>query len=1137
VNGESAALQAAIAALQAQRALLGDAVVDRALAPLQERLTTIESAEGGGAAVGAHLRQVSVLFMDIVGSTTLSRLLDTEDNAAVLDGALKRCTAVVAANGGRVLQYAGDNLLAAFGADGAQEDDAERAVRCGLALLAEGRAMGAEVLARHGHAGFDVRVGVHSGGVLLGGMGGMGGLFGGSGDAADESSIRGITVHIAARMEQTAPPGGMRISQATQRLVRGVFLLQPQDPLHIKGVDEPVRSWLVEAERPPGRRGPGRGVDGMATPLVGREAELAQLQVTWQRLRQAGAGFCAFTVVAEAGVGKSRLIAEFLQRTAAGGGVPVLQARSTPQSPLRPYGLLRDLFAGLAGIADGEDPAVARAAFERAVLPVLATAVGAGDAPMHLHLLGQLLGLDYGDSPHVAGIRGDGIQIRQRGFHAAVLALRGLAGRATAQAVLLLLDDLHWADDASLDFIDHLARAAPELPLLLLLLTRPTLGERRTAPPAAAAPQSLRIELAPLDADKSETLAAALLQRLPDAPASLRTLLTRAADGNPFYMEEVLNMLIDAGAIDTGAEHWTLHAERLREVRVPETLTGVLQARLDGLPAVERHALQLASVVGASFWDSALAYISASAVQQLPPLARRALVLPLVPLVPLMPLNDAREFTFRHPLLHQVTYDTVLKSQRRGAHARAADWFAQAGGPRSQGFAGLAAHHYERAGNSAKACEQHLIAAELALAGYAGAAVLDHVARILALTGSGDDRLRWRALCCRERIFDGMGRRGEQQADIASLLLLAESLDDDALRAEAAWRSCDIAHRTGDWATQQREAERAQCLAEQSGDDALALRALQRLALARVDHGDALGGRALATQGLARAQALQLPALQLRFLNALGVCAERLGEAAENLRLNMQTRPLSRALGDLRSEAIDAANLGIGWLRFGALDAARAELEDGLHLSRLTGNRAVEGALHCPLATLALFEGDADRAAALARAGLRICAEVGNRRHLCNIQANLGNAELARGDHPAAALAFEAAAALARDIRDDDWLLDSLCGLARAALASGDTAKAVGIVEAMLQHAAASAPRATNPYAGASEHQIRLTVHEVWAAAGNARADTALDEAHAALQAAAAAIDDDSLRHGFLSVVPEHRRTMALWQARAAAAA
>ena len=295
---EQQQLEAAIAALEGQRSTLGDAVVESLLAAARAKLAALTLA--GRTAVGAAqtLRQVSILFLDVVGSTALAQRLDPEEISAVMDDALARGTAVVQAHDGKVLQYAGDSILAVFGADEAREDDAERAVRCGLALLELGKALGAEVRAAHGHDGFDVRVGVHTGGVLLGG-----------GVDAD-GSIRGIAVNIAARMEQTAPAGALRISHDAYAQVRGLFEVERQEPLAVKGVDEPIQSYLVLRAKARSFRLGSRGIEGVATRMIGRDAELEALQDAFKRLF-VDRKLAAVTVVADAGIGKSRLLYEF----------------------------------------------------------------------------------------------------------------------------------------------------------------------------------------------------------------------------------------------------------------------------------------------------------------------------------------------------------------------------------------------------------------------------------------------------------------------------------------------------------------------------------------------------------------------------------------------------------------------------------------------------------------------------------------------------------------------------------------------------------------------------------------------------------------------------------------------------------
>ena len=328
------------------------------------------------------------------------------------------------------------------------------------------RALGAEVRAAHGHAGFDVRVGIHTGGVLLGG-----------GVDAD-GSIRGIAVNIAARMEQTAPAGGLRISHDTYAQVRGLFDVEPQEPLAVKGVDAPVQTYLVLRAKPRSFRVGTRGIEGVETRMIGRDAELEALQDAFKRLF-AERRLAAVTVVADAGIGKSRLLYEFENWSEAR---PerffIFRGRATPQTQGQPFGLLRDILAWRFQIADDDSMEAARRKMEEGIAPLFVDDDGPDLAEGHAHLLGHLIGIDWRDSRHVKGILDDARQIRNRAFHAAAQLFRRI-GAADGTPVVLQLEDLHWADDESLDFLDYLAEVDRDVPLLIVACTRPTLFERR----------------------------------------------------------------------------------------------------------------------------------------------------------------------------------------------------------------------------------------------------------------------------------------------------------------------------------------------------------------------------------------------------------------------------------------------------------------------------------------------------------------------------------------------------------------------------------------------------------------------------------------------------------------------------------
>ena len=1124
MSPEQQRLEAGIVALEAQRGQLGDEVVDVALRGLQARLAALrEAAEEPAQA----LRQVSILFLDVVGSTSLGQHLDPEAIASVMDGMLARGSRVVAAHRGKVLQYAGDNLLAAFGADEAAEDDPERAVRCGLALLELGAALRAEVEAAHGLGGTGVRVGIHTGGVLLGG------------GVDKEGSIRGQAVNVAARMEQTAPPGALRISHDTYRHVRGVFDVEPQPPLAVKGVETPVRSYLVLRAKPRAFRMATRGVEGVETRMIGRDAELAALQAAFDRVVAPGASLQRILVVSEAGVGKSRLLYEFESWSEARPERCILfRARATPQTRGQAYGLLRDLFAWRWQILDGDSTEVARRKLEEALLALFSDDAGADDAEgeANVHLLGQLIGFEYDDSPHIRGIRDDPRQIHDRGFRAAAQVLRRLA-RRDGQPIVMLLDDLHWADDGSLDFIDHLARADRDLPMLIVALARPTLFERRAglACTGGSAVEQ-RIELLPLGVGESRSLAGELLQKLPEIPAGLHDLLTARGGGNPFYMEELVKMLVDQGAITVGDGRWSLDTERLRALHVPATLTGVLQARLDGLPPPERRALQLASVIGMTFWDGALVHVDADAPRQLPALRSRALIEPREG--PEAAAHGIREHAFSHQILHQVTYDTVLKRVKRAAHARAADWLARHTGVLGTRLLAATAEHYERAGDAGNAAEHYTRAAAHMVETFAHEAAIEYGTRGLGLVAGADVERRWRLLDVREQALQMLGRRDAQLADIEAMAALADAMPPGAAgdrhRAEVARRRSDFAHRIGDWAAQEREARRCQVLAEALGDEPLALRAIRRLAEALALQGDPAAGRARAEPALARARVLGLDRVESGLIVALTVCTDGLGDRVAGLRQSLQDLALNRRSGNRVNEAVALSNVGMSYLGFGAFAEARRHLEEALRMHRMLGNREIEGNTNSTLSELAWREGDAALALRHARAAVDISREGRTRLYETDALWSLGNAELALDRTTEALEAFELSRSIATEIGSTPQVLNALEGLARVALARGDAAEAVGRIEVLLAQAGGGDPASPETLAGTYEHLIRLTMHRVWTAVGDRRAGPLLAAAHALVTTEADRIRDTGLRESYMGRIAEHREIGALRSAKEA---
>ena len=679
-------LESGIKRLEEQRAQFGDIVVDTALAALNEKLRNLktprESREPGESS-GVR-RQVTVVFIESRAFDALPDNLAPEDRHSVTEECFKRIEETVTQFGGSIRGPRGEALMAVWGVAAADERDPENAVHAALKIRQAMEEMNGELQSRHGIS-LPLRLGVNTG------------LINEPRSGGSDRAISGLTVDVARAIGAAAPAGNILISHDTYRQVRGVFAVAELEPITIKGVLAPVPVYLVEREKHRVFRLALRGVEGIETPMVGRDSEMAGLQAAFQDTVR-NRCLHMVTVTGEAGVGKSRLLYEFtkwlelrpeIMRFFKGG--------VDRPTGLSPYALMKEVFSDRFEIRDDDSPESARRKFERGV----ASFVGP-ESQAEGHYLGHLLGFDFSTSPHVRSIINEPQQFRDRAFSFASQLL-DVAGRGAAGAALFL-EDLHWADDGSLDLVQHLATARRATPLLIVCVARPTLFERR--PNWCKGPKEhLLLHLKPLDREQSHKLVTEILCRLPTVPHELEDIVVGQSEGVPFYLEEFIKMLIEEGVILKGSGSWELARGGLSHLRVPPTLTGVLQARLDGLSKEEKEALQTAAVIGRVFWDRALAHVGPEAGRHgrhetsLRVLQEKELVYERAEST----FSRAREYSFKHPLLYDVAYESVPKHVRQRYHAQVATWLIAESGDRGAQLAGLIGEHFEKAGEFTKA--------------------------------------------------------------------------------------------------------------------------------------------------------------------------------------------------------------------------------------------------------------------------------------------------------------------------------------------------------------------------------------------------------------------------------------------------
>ncbi|MBN1954499.1 MAG: AAA family ATPase, partial [Anaerolineae bacterium] len=553
-------LEQAIAVLEGQRAVLGDAVVDAALGPMREKLAQLQAQ---AVPPEPKRRQVTVLFADLLGFTAISETLDAEQVAEIVNALWARLDETIVAHGGHIDKHIGDGVMALWGAETAREDDPERGVRAALAMQATLAAFRQNLAKTHRDAPLHMRIGLNTGPVLLGEVG-----------STREFTAMGDTVNLASRLEQAAPADSVLISRDTYRHVRGLFDVLPQPPLAVKGKAAPVQTYVVQQARPRAFRAGTRGVEGVETRMVGRAAELQALQSAFVDAAEGGTTRLV-TVVADAGVGKSRLLYEFENWLALRPQEGyVLKGRAAPALQGTPYSIVRDMFAQRFDILESDSAAAVLAKFRAGTAAIL--------PPERADLVGHWIGFDFSSTPAVQNLTGS----PDFGKLARTYLTNFLRAVAEQQPLAILLEDLHWADDSSLDLVEHLAAAIPRARLLIVALARPALFERRPQW-GANLPGQARLALQPLSRQDSQALVDEILQRVESIPTALRELIVEGAEGNPFYVEELIKMLGDERVIEHGTDAqgaWRVDMERLKEVRVPPTLTGILQARLDSLP-------------------------------------------------------------------------------------------------------------------------------------------------------------------------------------------------------------------------------------------------------------------------------------------------------------------------------------------------------------------------------------------------------------------------------------------------------------------------------------------------------------------------------------------------------------------------
>ena len=606
---------------------------------------------------------VTALFADLVGFTGRAEQLDPEDVRRMLAPYHARVKTELESYGGTVEKFIGDAVVALFGAPLAHEDDPERGVR---AAVAARDALG-ELNAADPTLGLHVRIGVTTGEAMIALS---------ARPKEGEGMATGDVVNTASRLQSAAPVDGILVDETTFRATSTVIEYRDAEPVHAKGKSEPVRVWEVVAPRT--RLGVDIAFRGGAE-LIGREQELRLLRDALARSERERAPQLV-TLVGAPGIGKSRLLFELY---AALDDDPEVfanwrQGRSLPYGEGVSFWALGEMVKAQAGILESDSSDEAAAKLGTAVTTVVHDEVEAQWVDEHL---GPLVGLE---GPEAAG--GD---LRREAFAA---WRRFFESLAETRPLVLVFEDIHWADEGLLDFVDHLVDWATDVPILVVCTARPELLERRPGW-GGGKRSALTVSLSPLSDDDIERLLRALLAERSVPQARVDDLLAHAG-GNPLYAEEFVRMLAENGA-DAG-------------LPLPETVQGIIAARLDTLAGEEKALVQDAAVVGKVFWVGALAAVSDRPTSEVEQGLQRLERTEFVRRERRSSVAGETAFVFRHVLVRDVAYGQIPRPRRAELHRRTAGWLESLAGDRAEDIADLIAHHYLSALQFARAAGRGL---------------------------------------------------------------------------------------------------------------------------------------------------------------------------------------------------------------------------------------------------------------------------------------------------------------------------------------------------------------------------------------------------------------------------------------------
>jgi class 3 adenylate cyclase/tetratricopeptide (TPR) repeat protein len=1004
-------------------------------------------------------REVTVLWLEVVNFMVAARHLDREDVYLLIDEIMSLLIEVVYNFEGTIDKFTGDGLIAVFGAPVAHENDPERAIRAALEMLTVIQPLRGRLVQTHAFD-FHVRIGINTGPVIAGKLGNHHHM---------EYTLIGDTVNLVSQLGPAAEPDHILVNTTTYRRTRHLFEFLTLPALTIKGIPQPIRVY-----RPVGMLKQPKTVgtkSGRQPAMVGRVSELAGLHHALAQVRQhRHRGIALLT--GEAGLGKSRLVAEF-RRSLAGSDTRVYQGHCLTYARSTPLRVVAEMLREMVGRPETDSgqiqPPALLAYLDRLNLP---------QADI-LPYLTYVLGLEQADPEIDERLRRLDAPMLQQQTHAALRQL--FLAEARLGATVLIFEDSHWIDPASRDFLAYLIQTTVDVPLLLILVSRPVEGETLLRPLLTAtgpAPEQwVNLPLSPLSEVEGRLLVDQLIPQTTPETAALKSRMVEQAQGNPYYLEEIIQMLIEQGGLlrSPAGDAWQITSQADQLVsQVPATVQGLLLARLDRLPEGIRQTLQKAAVLGISFSVNLLASLHSLTPQTL---AAHLETLETGQFLSPAPFHNEPGYVFRHVLLQETVYGTLLKQDRAKIHHQAAQIIQQNTAWLPEAQTEILAYHYARSTDPTQAIPHLIAAAENAARRCANETAVGHYRQAMKLlppqplgltAGTKPDDYSQEIF----RVRMGLGQSLKYVGELAAAKqILTEGLqylwnsslaEDSAtlwpILVESFRQLADVEQREGAYGEALAHLEVGlQVLGEAGPDEQPKLwcSLLERMAWIHFRQGqlkDAVTLAVAAAEGLNRHH-LDDPVLLAALFNTLGGVYWQKGELDQATTFVEQSLQLYQSIGYFWGTATALGNLGILHDIQGRWPQAANYYQQAYDLHQITGDRQNQARNLDNLGTLHIAMGEHEKAKHELEASLLICQWLGDAWGTAQSQVNLAHLALIQNRLDDTVTRAEAALSLADTIGSPEIQVQAFWIMALVEAENGDWQTGLSLAEQALEMA------------------------------------------------------------------------------------